>query len=273
MHRITERFAFLPPKPPTYEIETVDVIAKPNGCIPYFIEVALGYSNPWTQTWTVLYSHGNAEDLGSIRTWCRRICHSLGVNVIGWDYPGYGCPNTTVTCSESACYEDFYRVYSWCLQQGISEDRLILWGKSIGTGIVIHQAAKMANKNRPLAGVILQSPFTSAVRVVSRKLALLPFVDIFDNISKIGSIEAPILFIHGDQDDIVDINHSHELLTKCRHAQLIELKGATHNNIESHYYNSVLTQIAFFLIRVEHTRKHVCPVSLVETPDSLGVSS
>jgi len=39
---------------------------------------------------TVLYSHGNAEDLNTAYSWMRRISRELNVNVVGYDYSGYG---------------------------------------------------------------------------------------------------------------------------------------------------------------------------------------
>ena len=267
MYRIAERYAFYPPNPPTYEAEVVDVISKKYGHIPYLVFVASGFHNVWIDTWTIIYCHGNAEDLGIVRSWCRHISRGLGVNVIAWDYPGYGYNGTLGKCSESSCYDDMAQVYSWCLQQGIPENRIILWGKSLGSGIAVHQAARLAAKKKSVAGVILQSPFTSAVRVVTNKLSWLPFLDIFNNVSKINVIQAPIILIHGNRDTVIDISHSRELLEKCRRARFIELPGANHNDIENDYADTLLCQLANFIIEVEQYQRsppdrcQVCSIS------------
>ena len=39
---------------------------------------------------TLLYSHGNAEDLNSSYSWMRCLSRELNVNVCGYDYTGYG---------------------------------------------------------------------------------------------------------------------------------------------------------------------------------------
>lgn len=276
MHRLAEKYAFLPPNPPRYEAETVDVISKRHGSIPYFIIVASGFQNPWNETWTLIYCHGNAEDLGMIRGWCQQVSHSLRVNVVAWDYPGYGYNGTLGRCSESGCYEDMMQVYNWCVQQGIMENRIILWGKSLGSGIAVHQAAKLSLKKRPFAGVILQSPFTSAVRVVTKKLSWLPFVDIFDNLAKIHVIHVPILIIHGDQDDIVPLSHSQELKEKCRRGRLIQLKGANHNDLEHMHHDTILCQISAFFGDIDQYQQYDrdrCQVCLAEEPHTNSIMS
>lgn len=39
---------------------------------------------------TILYSHANAEDLGSIYPWCKFLSKMLRVNLFAYDYTGYG---------------------------------------------------------------------------------------------------------------------------------------------------------------------------------------
>ena len=39
---------------------------------------------------TILYSHANAEDLGSIYPWCKFLSKMLQVNLFAYDYSGYG---------------------------------------------------------------------------------------------------------------------------------------------------------------------------------------
>jgi pimeloyl-ACP methyl ester carboxylesterase len=276
MHRLAERYAFFPPNPPRYENDTIDVISKKMGSIPYFIIIAPGFQNPWTETWTLIYCHGNAEDLGTIRGWCRHVAHSLRVNVMAWDYPGYGFNGTVGKCSESSCYDDMAQVYNWCLQQGIVENRIILWGKSLGSGVAVHQAAKLSMKKRSCGGVILQSPFTSAVRVVTKKLSWIPFVDIFDNISKINAIQVPVLIIHGTNDEVVPFSHGQELRNKCRRGRLVEIAGADHNNLENNYADTILCQISTFFDTInhyqdqEHNQRQVC---LAEEPEDNSVMS
>jgi hypothetical protein len=45
---------------------------------------------PTDQGITLLYSHANAEDLGSIYPWCKFLSKMLRVNLFAYDYTGYG---------------------------------------------------------------------------------------------------------------------------------------------------------------------------------------
>lgn len=43
---------------------------------------------------TILFSHGNAEDLNTAYSWMKKLSKNLSVNVIGYDYTGYGYSNS-----------------------------------------------------------------------------------------------------------------------------------------------------------------------------------
>ena len=50
---------------------------------------------------TLLYSHGNAEDLNISYGWMRRLSRALNVNVLGYDYTGYGISTGKTLCIDS----------------------------------------------------------------------------------------------------------------------------------------------------------------------------
>jgi len=132
---------------------------------------ALYLPNP-TATYTVLYSHGNAEDLGRIR---QRLEHlkTLGVSVFAYDYRGYGTSQGTP--SEQNAYQDIESAYRHLtVTLVISPNHIILYGRSLGSGTSVEIASR-----EPIAGLILEGPFTSIFRIVTR-IAILPF-DRFDN--------------------------------------------------------------------------------------------
>src|SRR4029077_4486173 len=110
---------------------------------------------------TLLVSHGNAEDLGDDRDWLDTLRHA-GFSVFAYDYEGYGTSEGKP--SEKACYEDVAAAYEFlAVDLKTAPDTIIIFGRSVGTGPAAHIAAK-----RPSAGVILQSPFVSAFRVLTR---------------------------------------------------------------------------------------------------------
>ncbi|MEX0271970.1 alpha/beta hydrolase [Leptolyngbyaceae cyanobacterium UHCC 1019] len=179
-------------------------------------------SNP-TANYTVLYSHGNAEDLGRIR---QRLEHlrTLGVSVFAYDYRGYGTSQGKP--SEQNAYQDMEAAYRYLIDTlGISPSHIILYGRSLGSGTSVEIASR-----EPIAGLILESPFTSTFRVITR-IEIVPF-DRFDNLRKIANVRCPVLFLHGTQDRLIPLHHSETLMRHVRSPKrLVPIPGADHNDL------------------------------------------
>lgn len=79
---------------------------------------------------TILFSHGNACDLGHIRSVVNTLSQRLQVNVISYDYPGYGLHQGTPT--EAGCYETIYKVYKYL--RANTDCPILVVGQSVGTG-------------------------------------------------------------------------------------------------------------------------------------------
>lgn len=60
---------------------------------------------------TILFSHGNAEDIGMVYDWFREMARVLDVNVMAYDYTGYGL-NTSEPCEED-CYADIEAAFGY----------------------------------------------------------------------------------------------------------------------------------------------------------------
>ena len=147
---------------------------------------------------TILYSHGNGEDLGNMLP-VLEMLQDLGFAVFAYDYRGYGMSDGRpgvegVTLDAEAAYAHVTEVL------GVPADRLILWGRSIGGGPTVHLASSHA-----VAGMVLEATFTSAFCVVTRR-RILPF-DRFENQRLIRGMSVPTLFIHGRKDGIVPFPH------------------------------------------------------------------
>jgi len=153
-------------------------------------------------TYTLLYIHGNAEDLGDIRPVLDRL-HSWGFNVFAYDYRGYGTSDGKP--SEWNAYQDADAAYQYLTQQlKIPPEQIILYGRSVGGG----SATELATRY-PVAGLILESTFTSAFRVVA-PFPLLPF-DKFTNLRKLEKVNCPVLVMHGQADQTIPIEHGQAL--------------------------------------------------------------
>jgi abhydrolase domain-containing protein 17 len=148
--------------------------------------------------YTLLYIHGNAEDLGDIRSDLERL-HSYGFSVFAYDYRGYGTSDGKP--SEGNAYRDAEAAYNYLTQQlKLSSDRIIIYGRSVGGG----SATELATKH-PVTGLVLESTFTSAFRVVV-PFPLLPF-DKFSNLDKLPKVHCPVLVMHGRADNTIPFHH------------------------------------------------------------------
>jgi pimeloyl-ACP methyl ester carboxylesterase len=157
-------------------------------------------------TKTMIYSHGNATDVGAMFPIQVVLAHSLDVNVVMYDYSGYG--ESGGVPDEAATYRDIDAVYDYVFDE-VAEGNaanILLYGQSVGSGPCCYLAAK----NSDIGGMILHSPFTSGMRVLtpSRALACL---DIYPNIDRIKNVKCPVMVIHGRLDQEVEMNHGLEL--------------------------------------------------------------
>jgi alpha-beta hydrolase superfamily lysophospholipase len=172
---------------------------------------------------TVLFSHGNAEDIGDAQPLLECI-GAAGFAVFAYDYQGYG--TSEGSASERHAYEDEEAAYNFLVQSmHVQPNRIIAFGRSVGSG----PACDLASRHS-LAGLILESAFTSAFRVMTR-IRVLPF-DKFDNLRKIKSVRCPVLIIHGTEDSVINISHGKELFAAANEPkQAIWVQGANHNDV------------------------------------------
>jgi fermentation-respiration switch protein FrsA (DUF1100 family) len=184
---------------------------------------ALYLPNP-SAKFTLLVSHGNAEDLGDDRDWLEDL-RRAGFSVFAYDYQGYGTSQGRP--SEKGAYDDEKAAIMY-LVGDLKTDlhNIIILGRSVGSGPALHLAARTA-----VAGVILQSPFVSAFRVVTR-VPLLPF-DKFPNYKEIRRVHAPVLIMHGEQDSVVAIWHGRRLYELAARPKLFfSVPNADHNDLD-----------------------------------------
>jgi len=180
------------------------------------------YENP-SSKFTILFSHGNAEDIGTIESFILKL-QDTGFSVLSYDYRGYGTSDGIP--SEEHCYEDIDAAYRYLVEiRNIAPNRIILHGRSLGGGVSVDLAAR-----REIAGLIMESTFTSASRVLSR-YKIIPF-DKFESINKVGKVAAPVLVIHGREDWTIPFHHGESILSAAREPKRsFWVNTAGHNNL------------------------------------------
>ncbi len=171
----------------------------------------------------LLWSHGNAEDLGSLAPLLAEI-HAEGFAVLAYDYPGYGLSEGSPT--EQGCYDAVEAAFTYLTaEEGVRSSDIILVGQSVGSG----PACWLAEREET-GGLILISPFRSAFLTVTR-IPLFPG-DKFRNIKRIGHIGKPLLVIHGENDRTIPFAEGKALYE--RHPgpkRFLAIPGARHNTI------------------------------------------
>ncbi|GAB2216268.1 hypothetical protein Droror1_Dr00024038 [Drosera rotundifolia] len=240
---VAAKFAFFPPEPATYQVyrdeqEGVMVfsgITADKNVNVHVVETKAGnkivatmWKHPFAR-FTVLYSHGNAADLGQMMELFIELRAHLRVNIMSYDYSGYGA--STGKPTEMNTFHDIESVYN-CLKSeySIKQEELILYGQSVGSGPTLHLASRLQR----LRGVVLHSAILSGIRVLY-PVKMTFWFDIFKNIDKIRSVNCPVLVIHGTNDEIVDWSHGKRLweLSKEKFDPLW-VKGGSHCNLETY---------------------------------------
>eukprot|EP01018_Ginkgo_biloba_P022758 Gb_12772 [translate_table: standard] len=252
------KFAFFPPNPPSYKIIPDEVTGRlimsdvPNRDNVDVLKlstrrgqeiVAMYVRNPLASL-TVLYSHGNAADLGQMYELFAELSVHLRVNLMGYDYSGYG--QSTGKPSEHNTYADIEAAYR-CLEEqyGAKEEDVILYGQSVGSGPTLDLAARLPR----LRAVVLHSPILSGLRVMYPVKRTYWF-DIYKNIDKISLVNCPVLIMHGTSDEVVDCSHGKQLWDLCKEKyEPLWLKGGSHCNLE--LYPEYIRHLRKFISTVE----------------------
>ena len=183
--------------------------------------------NPSGQTW--VWFHGNGGNIGHRVEEIALLHHRLQVDIFIFDYRGYG--RSPGTPSEKGTYLDARAALRRALERpGVDPEAVVYFGHSLGTAV----AAELAVSHPP-AGMVFVSPFTS-VRDMARLTFPLPGAgwvvrNHYNTLSRIGRVHAPLLVLHGDQDETVAISQGRKLYESANQPKtLTVLKGAGHND-------------------------------------------
>ena len=155
----------------------------------------------------IAYFHGNGGHIGYRAERLRQFARNrYGVLMV--EYRGYGgnpgTPNEAGLVADGAAALDFLG------GEGITPDRLVIYGESLGSGVAVPAAAR-----REVASLILEAPFTSVAEVAQHHYSFIPASalvrDRFDSLARIGDVMAPILVLHGERDRVVPVRFGRAL--------------------------------------------------------------
>jgi uncharacterized protein len=176
---------------------------------------------------TLLYFHGNGGALaGRAALIAKYAARGRGVFIMA--YRGYS--GSTGSPTEAANVADAKLAYDALMREGVKPQEIVIYGESLGTGVAVQVA-----REKPAAGVILDSPFTA---VVDRAAEIYPWLpvrllmkDRYESSRHIVGLQTPLLIVHGEVDDVVPVAMGRRLFAAANEPkEIVTLPGAGHNN-------------------------------------------
>ena len=178
----------------------------------------------------IIYCHGNCGDLGYGLYDCYQIAKYTNCLLLCFEYPGYGTFRK-IKIAESKLYLSIQKAYLYAKNTlKFPTKNIFVYGFSLGTGIALDLAC---NKNFPVSGLILQSPYLSIMRIIY-DIKKTFFLDIFPNCDKIKNLKTKTLFIHGTEDNVIPYIHGRilaKLMPDKYLYQFLSVKDGGHNNL------------------------------------------
>ncbi|HEX9704835.1 MAG TPA: alpha/beta hydrolase [Gemmatimonadales bacterium] len=174
----------------------------------------------------LLWFYGNGENIASIWPILRDF-QPPGTALLAVDYPGYG--GSAGRATESAIYEAADAAYEELTGRAdVDPQRVYVYGRSVGSAAATYTAS-----THPTAGLILESPFTSAWEMSRQHYGIFPRFILrlkLDNVAGVSRIRCPLLVFHGTEDRLV----SPEMGRRVAEAapgpvELVQIEGAGHN--------------------------------------------
>lgn len=167
---------------------------------------------------TVVYCHGNAGNIGD-RLAVATGLHALGVNVLLFDYRGYGLSRGLAT--EQGTYRDACAAFEVArAKHGDAEQPpIVAMGASLGGVIAVELAQR-----RPVRGLIVEGGFSSATEVGEHLFPRLPVRWLsrfrYNAQACVPKLTMPKLFVHSRDDRIIPFALGERLFQRAAHPKM-----------------------------------------------------
>lgn len=176
----------------------------------------------------LVHFHGNADAVSRL-TGLASAWRRAGASFVAVEYPGYGAAPGAP--SEKAILEAAETALKFLVEKkGIARDRIVLEGRSLGTGVAVAMAARGWGRR-----LVLVTPYLSISEVAAPQFPLFPvrllIRDPFDSSALASQIRIPTLIVHGTHDRVIPFEHGRQLATQITGARFIEVPGADHDDV------------------------------------------
>lgn len=180
----------------------------------------------------LLFFHGNSGNFARSGRQARfRALTQDGTGLFAVNYRGYG--GSTGVPTEHGLAEDA-RAAHVAAAARFGAERLVGYGESLGTGVVLKLAAEA-----PLKAVILEAPYLSTVAVAQQRYPFVPvgllMKDQFRSDQVIGKVKAPILVLHGERDSVVPFGQGEALFALANAPKrFVRFPDGNHSDLRLH---------------------------------------
>lgn len=194
----------------------------------------------------ILVCHGNGGNV-SYRVKLCQVLMRTGMNVLVFDYRGYG--RSGGRPDEEGTYCDTQGAYHWLRQRGFAPANIVAFGESLGGGMVSELALR-----EPLAGVVLQSTFTSIPDLGVEFYPWLPVRWIstikYETLAKLPRVQVPVLVMHSREDRLIRFHHAERNFAAANEPKLLWETDGGHNYSEISDFDRCLEGLQRFLARL-----------------------
>jgi pimeloyl-ACP methyl ester carboxylesterase len=206
---------------------------------------------------SLIYFYGNGESVVTVSPLLYWLSSTFKMNVLAVDYRGYGFSDGNPGLEGMS--SDALRVYDYLInnlgQDGVP---VVIYGRSLGTAFAVKVALQ-----RPVTGVILQSPPTAITDVIKSWQKLVPWflrwfirlkpekrlLDMHPQpIDEIQALSVPLLVIHGTEDKLIPIKFGRMMYDNAGSVQKqwCEIEGSGHNDLHVFKGAAMNCLITFF---------------------------
>ena len=176
----------------------------------------------------VVFYHGNKHNVEHYAKYPPYFTKN-GYEVWMMDYPGFG--KSTGEISEAILYEQALLVFD-SAQKKTGNENIVVYGKSIGTGIASYVAA-----HRQCTQLILETPYYNIQKLAIHYFPLYPSWPParyqFPNHRHLNEVEEPVTIIHGTEDEVVPYKQGQNLVMENPRIRMVTVIGGKHNDLSS----------------------------------------
>jgi len=149
-----------------------------------------------------------------------------GYGLLAVSYRGYG--GSTGSPTEKGLMQDGEAAYREARARGYHDNRIVLMGASLGTGVAVALAAR-----HEAAGLVLEAPYLSALDVASTHYSFFPvswlMLDQFRSDLVIRDVHVPVLMVHGEEDEVIPISSAKRLFELANEPKtFVRVPGSEH---------------------------------------------